>query len=202
MRAAVDRAVPARLLADPDAVRDLRGDGAADGAMGADALALDAAARPVAGGGPALALRTLTNGRAPSAARPPAATPERRRKLRRSRPRSVSPAKSASDPRRASRSVLLMSIARSLFRIAVDAVIGLDLVAFAIARLALLVFLLAVGCRLLAERRQRARGGPGADDPEKVATRDGRSCPGPSLRRTPSACSLMPGARMLVFRSR
>ena len=39
MRAAIDRAVPARLLADPHAVGDLGGDGAADRAMGADALA-------------------------------------------------------------------------------------------------------------------------------------------------------------------
>src|SRR5580700_7228770 len=38
---------------------------------------------PGAGGGPALALRTLPNGRAPSAARLVAATPERRKKLRR-----------------------------------------------------------------------------------------------------------------------
>src|SRR5690348_2762621 len=68
---------------------------------------------PGAGGGPALALRTPTDGRAPSAVRLAAATPERRKKLRRSRPRSVSPAKTASDPRCASRSVLLMSIARS-----------------------------------------------------------------------------------------
>src|SRR5712691_6110524 len=38
MRAAVDRAVPARLLADPHAVGDLGSDRAADRAMGADAL--------------------------------------------------------------------------------------------------------------------------------------------------------------------
>src|SRR5260370_9940161 len=39
MRPAVDRAVPARLLADPDAIGDLGGDRAADRAMGADAFA-------------------------------------------------------------------------------------------------------------------------------------------------------------------
>ena len=39
MRAAVDRAFPARLLADPYAVRNFGGDGAADGTMRADALA-------------------------------------------------------------------------------------------------------------------------------------------------------------------
>src|SRR5262249_32658584 len=39
VRAAVDRAVPARLLADPHAVRHFGGDRAADRAVGADALA-------------------------------------------------------------------------------------------------------------------------------------------------------------------
>ena len=39
MRAAIDRTIPARLLADPDAVGDFRRDGAADRAMRADAFA-------------------------------------------------------------------------------------------------------------------------------------------------------------------
>src|SRR6185437_13510893 len=39
---------------------------------------------PCAGGGPASALRTPLSGSAPSAANPPAAMPERRRKARRS----------------------------------------------------------------------------------------------------------------------
>src|SRR5262249_62194729 len=39
MRAAIDRAVPARLLTDPHTVGDLRGHRAPDRAMGADALA-------------------------------------------------------------------------------------------------------------------------------------------------------------------
>src|SRR5438874_8858230 len=39
MRAAIDRAIPAWFLADPHTVSDLGGDGAADRAMGADALA-------------------------------------------------------------------------------------------------------------------------------------------------------------------
>src|SRR6266853_1699878 len=39
MRPAVDRAVPARLLADPDAIGNFGGDRAPDRAMGADALA-------------------------------------------------------------------------------------------------------------------------------------------------------------------
>src|SRR6202023_3042523 len=38
VRAAIDRAIPARLLADPDAVRDPCRDGAADRAMGTDIL--------------------------------------------------------------------------------------------------------------------------------------------------------------------
>src|SRR5262249_57018524 len=46
MRAAIDRAVPTRLLADPHAVLHFGGDGAADRAMGADVLAnLDRRAR-------------------------------------------------------------------------------------------------------------------------------------------------------------
>ena len=43
-------------------------------------------AAPLAGGGPAFALRTLASGKAPSVARPPAARPDRRRKVRRSTP--------------------------------------------------------------------------------------------------------------------
>src|SRR6266511_4200477 len=41
---------------------------------------------PAAGGGPACALRTLASGSAPSVARPPATSPDRRRNARRSRP--------------------------------------------------------------------------------------------------------------------
>src|SRR5881394_3292874 len=52
---------------------------------------------PWAGGGPALALRTPPSGNVPSAARPPAATPERRKKLRRSTPGSDWPARAASE---------------------------------------------------------------------------------------------------------
>src|SRR6188472_2753940 len=44
-------------------------------------------AAPAGGGGPASALRTLVSGMAPIAARPPAAMPERRKNVRRSRPR-------------------------------------------------------------------------------------------------------------------
>src|SRR5664279_5100662 len=42
VRAAIDRTIPARLLADPDAVRHFGGDGAADRAVRADALAYGA----------------------------------------------------------------------------------------------------------------------------------------------------------------
>ena len=115
MRAAIDRAVPARLLADPDAVRDLRRDGAADGAMRADALADDdlrARWRRRPGLGLAHADRAAAR-RAPRGCRrrgPIGAKscggrgrdPFHRRK-------------SASDPRRASRSVLLISTRASYF---------------------------------------------------------------------------------------
>src|SRR5262249_38657549 len=59
-------------------------------------------AAPGCGGGPALALRTLASGRLPSAASDPAARPDLRRKLRRSRPPSDWPCRTvASAPRRA-----------------------------------------------------------------------------------------------------
>src|SRR5215467_5778728 len=72
---------------------------------------------PATGGGPALALRTPASGIVPSAARPPATRPERRRKLRRSRPPpACSVSAAASAPRRiwplAWRSVRLISTAR------------------------------------------------------------------------------------------
>src|SRR6478672_2104493 len=51
VRAAVDRRVPARLLADPHAVDDFRGDGAADGTMRADALAHGRTGGERSGGG-------------------------------------------------------------------------------------------------------------------------------------------------------
>src|SRR6267378_5583167 len=41
---------------------------------------------PPGGGGPAFALRMVASGSAPSVARPPATRPDRRRKLRRSKP--------------------------------------------------------------------------------------------------------------------
>src|ERR1700690_3022512 len=66
-------------------------------------------AAPASAGGPAFALRTLAGGKGPSVARPPAASPDRRRKLRRSRPLSLWLARAESVPRRAWRSVLLIS---------------------------------------------------------------------------------------------
>ena len=86
MRAAIDRAVPARLLADPDVVGDFRRHRAADGAMRADAFAdgdLGAGGRRRSGLG--FAHRAERAARR-ALARPPAARPERRRKVRRSRP--------------------------------------------------------------------------------------------------------------------
>ena len=197
MRAAVDRAVPARLLADPNAVRDFGGDGAADRAMGADALADGRPARRAPAAARPCALRTLPSGRAPSAARPPAARPERRKKLRRSRPRSDWLGKAASAPRRASRSVLLISTARlPQFRIAVDAVVGLHLVAFAIARLALLVVCFAVGCCFVPrQRRHGARRCAGAEQPEEIAATDGR------LVLRLRFIGVLPSARFLIHGS-
>src|ERR1700756_4410741 len=92
---------------------------------------------PGLGGGPASALRTPASGSAPSVASPPAARPERRRKLRRSSaPPDWLAGAAASVPRRASRSVRLISTAASLLgRIFVDAVVGLDLIAQPIPRL-------------------------------------------------------------------
>src|SRR5262249_30003947 len=55
---------------------------------------------PGAGGGPASALRTLASGSAPSAASEPAARPERRRKLGRSRPTSAWPLSAAASAAR------------------------------------------------------------------------------------------------------
>src|SRR3982074_1202313 len=79
---------------------------------------------PTGGGGPASALRMLPSGRLPSAARLPAVRPERRRNVRRSRPRAVSPASAEeSVALRACRSDRLISTdASSLPWIAVDAI--------------------------------------------------------------------------------
>jgi hypothetical protein len=77
---------------------------------------------PGGGGAPAAALRTLLSGSAPSPARPPAITPDRRKKDLRSRPPCDSRAIAGlAVPRRCLPSVLLMSTA-SLHRIAVDPV--------------------------------------------------------------------------------
>src|SRR5262245_32089141 len=88
-------------------------------------------AAPGLAGGPASALRTLASGKLPSAARPPATRPERRRNDRRSRPTSDWPGSAcASAPRRAKRSVRLISMAASPSLrggIAVDAIEGLHL---------------------------------------------------------------------------
>src|SRR6266481_9968171 len=69
---------------------------------------------PGFGGGPASALRTPLTGSVPSAARAPAARPERRRNARRSIPLGSAPSAPTKAPRRAARSALLMSISASL----------------------------------------------------------------------------------------
>src|SRR6266851_4345765 len=131
---------------------------------------------PALGGGPAAALRTLPSGKAPSVASPPATRPERRRKLRRSSAPPDWPASAAASvPRRASRSVRLISTAASLFRrILVDAVIRLDVVAHPVARLALL--LVGFGDRIAGKRRRARHGGarPGGERAQHVATADRR----------------------------
>src|SRR5262249_7265655 len=154
-------------------------------------------AAPAAGGGPASALRTPASGSAPSVARPPATRPERRRKARRSRPPPVWLAKAAaSEPRRASRSVLLISttLPSSFRRIAVDPVIGLDVIGLAIAALALLVVGLAVGLGGRGERgpgrRRRARAAPRDAPPFVILTSS--TCP-PCNRHTRRSCGQREG---------
>src|SRR5262245_58340629 len=65
---------------------------------------------PAGGGGPASALRTEPSGRLPSAARLPAARPERRRNVRRSKFPDWRGSASASGRRCVSRSLRLISI--------------------------------------------------------------------------------------------
>src|SRR5260370_36920060 len=59
-----------------------------------------ASCAPGVGGGPAFALGTPLSGKAPRAARLPGATPDRRQKPRRARPRSALPPKGAGEERR------------------------------------------------------------------------------------------------------
>src|SRR6266566_5504017 len=129
---------------------------------------------PGLGGGPASALRTLPSGRAPTVASPPAMRPERGRKLRRSSAPPDWPANAAASvPRRASRSVRLISTAASLLgRILVDAVIGLDVIAQPIARLLLVLFGLS---RLRAARKgHRGRADARRHGAQEIAPGDGR----------------------------
>src|SRR5258707_12772873 len=82
---------------------------------------------PGGGGGPAFALRTAPTDKLPSAARLPAASPERRRKLRRSNPLPASGGSAAPVAARRTCCALLISTTEppSLRRIAIDAVEGL-----------------------------------------------------------------------------
>src|SRR5437588_1400646 len=127
---------------------------------------------PAGGGGPALALRMLVSGSAPSVARLPATRPERRRKLRRSRPPPDWPCSAAaSAPRRAWRSVLLMSMDASSARIAVDPIEGLHVFGLPVAGLALLVVCFRVGVGCAGERpgTRRRDGRSGAERPQEFA---------------------------------
>ena len=84
VRAAGDRRIPARLLADPHAV-DHFGRSRCSRPSSACRCSCGWWRRTPAIDPAASALRTLASGSAPTAARPPAARPERRRKVRRSR---------------------------------------------------------------------------------------------------------------------
>src|SRR5262249_23061999 len=111
--------------------------------------------------GPAMAAfasRTLPIDRVPRAARAPPARPDRRRKVRRSRPSPCPDKPAAIDPREAEPCcVLLISTAASSTRITIDAVIGFHVVGLLIARLALLIVGLAVGLRRCDQRRCQRR---------------------------------------------
>src|SRR5438874_7287408 len=152
MRAAIDRAIPAWFLADPHTVSDLGGDGAADRAMGADALA-DRDLRACRRRRPGFRL-------ADAAERQGA----QRCKTTRGYARAAQE-RAALDPLiRLSVEGGELALPRSSFvsldqhgrsplaRIPVDPVIGLDLVAFAITSLAFVVLALAIGAGLRHER--------------------------------------------------
>src|SRR4029079_11795100 len=89
------------------------------------------------------------SGSAPRAERPPATSPERRRNERRSRmPPACVSSDAASAHRRAWRSLFLISMAWPLLAwIPVDAVKGLHVIRFLVARLALFTVGFAVGSR-------------------------------------------------------
>src|SRR4051812_29160630 len=133
--------------------------------MVAPAVAIDPAA---------FALRTVASGKAPAAASPPAARPERRRKLRRSSWPWDGPAKAvARVPRRAWRSVRLISMCVPLSaRIPVHAIVGLHVIGLPVADLAFFIVGLAVG---LGDIGERSRGGgrdtgARAKRPKEIAT--------------------------------
>ncbi len=144
MRAAVDRAVPGRLLADPDAVLHFGDHGAADRAMRADVL-FDFRRR-ADDLRPACALRTEPSGIRPIAAPAPAARPERRRNVRRSRTPDARPAaipRKRALPADPSLRFINMCVVPS---IAIDAIVVLDVIGFLVARLD------ALGLRLIRDR--------------------------------------------------
>src|SRR4029079_1292035 len=133
--------------------------------MVAPAVAIDPAA---------FALRTVASGKAPTAASPPAARPERRRKLRRSSWPWDGPAKAeARVPRRAWRSVRLISMWVPLSaRIPVHAVVGLHVIGLFVTGLALLIVGLVVRGGDAGERRCGGCRDPGprAKRPKEVTT--------------------------------
>src|SRR5262249_13813745 len=106
-------------------------------------------------------------------------------------------------PRRASRSVLLISTvlpSSLLRRIAIDPVEGLDVVGLAVAALALLVVALAVGLGGGSERRRAGRHGADAARAQDLAT---SHCPGFGFHRPVLLVTDAPltrAARTLAFR--
>ena len=112
----------------------------------------------------ASALRTPVSGNAPRAARPPAVRPDRRRNVRRSRPLECVASVAASVPRRAWRSVRLISTGASsgLGRITVHAIVGLHVIGFPVTGFSFFIVGLAVrlgggGERSSPRRRRRRR---------------------------------------------
>ena len=156
MRATIDRAVPARLLADPHAVGHFRSHRAADRAMRADALA-DGDRGAWRGRRTGLRLahageRQRAQGRETAGSQARAAQESAAIETT----HSSSLAKAASEPRCLSRSVLLISTVPPSARITVDAIKGLHVIGFLVARLALLIVGLAVGYGLGRERNGTA----------------------------------------------
>src|SRR4051812_931890 len=124
----------------------------------------------------ASALRTVASGSVPIAARPPTVRPERRRKVRRSRRPCIWPANaSASVPRRAWRSVLLISMCvPPSARIPVHAIERLHVIGLLVTGLPFFIVVLGVGLGRGGEWGRGGHGdsGAGAKHAKEVTTGD------------------------------